>query len=256
MIGARLMCVAGGAAAIVLFGIAPPVIAGSHGNLPPGQVQVNAPTHAETPSSQIVVAQVKKGVDRDVIREIQRLLANRGFDPGPADGRTGRKTGSAIARYQKSTGLAVDGRPSRDLLDHLRKPPGGAGTDEAAPVEEVETVRTSADPPPPPPAEPPVPSLTNTVWRFIDETGSEFTLTFGLNGAIRGVLYEQFWRWRQTGNDVTIAYDNGMGLQVTRTGTLTDREAMSGSASASHGDEWTWMAERIQKPQSPGNSRD
>lgn len=246
MIGARLIRVASGTAAIVLFGIAAPVFAGNHGNLPPVQIQVNAVTRAETPYGRIVVAQVKKAVDRDVIQEIQRLLRKRGLNPGPADGSLGPKTGRAITRYQKSAGLAVDGHPSRELLDHLRKP-SAADTDEAAPVERVETV-LAGNPPPPPPALPPVPSLTNTVWRFIDETGSEFTLTFAPNGAILGVLYEQFWSWRQAGDDVTVAYDNGMGLQVTRTGTLTDQKAMSGSASASRGNEWTWTAERIPKP--------
>lgn len=243
------MCGAVAAAAIVVSGIAPPVFAEIHGGAPPipSLVQAGATQVTWIPSGRVLLAQTKNGVDRNVIKEIQRLLAQRGLDPGPADGSMGPKTSRAIARYQKSAGLAADGRPTRELLDHLRKPPGDAGggadeTNEAAPVVGVET---SEDPPPPPPPLPPVPSLTNTVWRFTDETGSTFTLTFAPNGVVKGVLYERFWNWRQSGDNVTIAYDNGMGLQVTRSGTLSGPDAMSGSASASHSGEWTWTAEKV-----------
>jgi peptidoglycan hydrolase-like protein with peptidoglycan-binding domain len=247
MIGARLMCGAIGAAAIVVSSIAPPVFAEIHGGAPPipRLVQAGATHAAWIPSGRVLLAQTKKGVDRNVIEEIQRLLGERGLDPGPADGSMGPRTSRAIARYQKSAGLVADGHPTRELLYHLRKPPGDAGASETTEAAPVVGVETSEDPPPPPPPLPPVPSLTNTVWRFIDETGSTFTLTFAPNGVVEGVLYEQFWKWRQSGDNVTISYDNGMGRQVTRSGTLSGLDAMSGSASASRSGEWTWSAERI-----------
>ena len=57
---------------------------------------------------------------RDIAR-IQQLLRRRGYEPGPADGVPGKRTQQAIARYQKVQRLAVDGRPSLELLAHLEE---------------------------------------------------------------------------------------------------------------------------------------
>ncbi len=56
---------------------------------------------------------------RETIRSAQRMLAARGYDPGPADGYPGRKTTSAIRDYQTRAGLPVDGKVSLILLEHL-----------------------------------------------------------------------------------------------------------------------------------------
>ncbi len=254
MIGAKLLCVAVGTAAIVLTGIAPPPRAETHESAPQRPIQTLAAPAAWNPPGRIVLAQTSKGVDRDVVREIQQLLAKRGFDAGQADGKLGPRTSQAIAVYQKSAGLTADGLPTLELLDLLRKPPGEANeTNEASPGEEEEAAR---DPPPPPPPLPPVPSLTNTVWRIADDSGSVLTLTFRQGGAVEGVLYNQFWNWRQSGDNVTITYDNGMGRKVTRLGTLTGLDAMSGSASTSRGDSWTWSAERVAQARRPDNPPD
>lgn len=55
------------------------------------------------------------------LAEIQRLLADRGFEPGPADGKIGRKTRDAISRYQRQAGRDTSGEPSLDLVRSLRK---------------------------------------------------------------------------------------------------------------------------------------
>lgn len=52
--------------------------------------------------------------------EMQRLLTQRGFDAGKADGVIGAKTTTAIADFQSSLGLTVTGQPSLDLLERLR----------------------------------------------------------------------------------------------------------------------------------------
>jgi peptidoglycan hydrolase-like protein with peptidoglycan-binding domain len=54
------------------------------------------------------------------LRQIQRLLAGQGYDPGPADGLMGGRTRAAILAFQRAHRLAVDGEPSADLLEHLR----------------------------------------------------------------------------------------------------------------------------------------
>jgi hypothetical protein len=55
-----------------------------------------------------------------VVKEVQQSLAGAGYDPGPADGRMGAKTRAAIIRYEQENGLAVDGMPSPQLLEHLK----------------------------------------------------------------------------------------------------------------------------------------
>ncbi|MCP5153538.1 MAG: peptidoglycan-binding protein [Ectothiorhodospiraceae bacterium] len=50
---------------------------------------------------------------------IQQLLAAKGFDPGPADGKLGPATRRAIRAYQTDAGLAATGEPSIELQRHL-----------------------------------------------------------------------------------------------------------------------------------------
>jgi peptidoglycan hydrolase-like protein with peptidoglycan-binding domain len=60
---------------------------------------------------------------RALVREVQGLLAERGYDPGPVDGLMGRGTRNAILRYQREHSLPADGRASAKLRDHLRSAP-------------------------------------------------------------------------------------------------------------------------------------
>jgi peptidoglycan hydrolase-like protein with peptidoglycan-binding domain len=57
--------------------------------------------------------------ERD-IREIERRLNRRGYAVGTVDGVVDTRTTAAIKSYQADAGLAVTGRPSLLLLDHLR----------------------------------------------------------------------------------------------------------------------------------------
>lgn len=43
------------------------------------------------------------------VRELQTLLRNEGFDPGPIDGIFGNRTHSAVIAFQRSKGLVPDG---------------------------------------------------------------------------------------------------------------------------------------------------
>jgi peptidoglycan hydrolase-like protein with peptidoglycan-binding domain len=62
--------------------------------------------------------------DQRLVQDIQTSLTRRGFDPGPADGRMGPRTRSAISDYQRQHKLLVDGRPSPELLNHLQSEAG------------------------------------------------------------------------------------------------------------------------------------
>jgi len=98
---------------------------------------------------------------RETIKSAQRLLAARGYDPGPADGYPGRKTTAAIRDYQTRAGLPVDGKVSLILIEHLNASAGisarnapyagpgdvviGYQRDEFAPVYEVSDVFAYTD---------------------------------------------------------------------------------------------------------------
>ena len=41
--------------------------------------------------------------------EVQRALTRAGYDPGPVDGKLGKKTRSAIKAFQRKSGLTADG---------------------------------------------------------------------------------------------------------------------------------------------------
>ncbi|MHA1523938.1 MAG: peptidoglycan-binding domain-containing protein [Alphaproteobacteria bacterium] len=56
----------------------------------------------------------------DLLGAIQAGLAERGFDPGPADGSKRPATTMAISAYQSKMGLDVSGEPSVNLLDHIK----------------------------------------------------------------------------------------------------------------------------------------
>lgn len=65
----------------------------------------------------------------ETVKSAQRLLAARGYDPGPADGFPGRKTAAAIRDYQTRAGLPVDGKVSLILLEHLNASAGISARD-------------------------------------------------------------------------------------------------------------------------------
>jgi len=67
-----------------------------------------------------------------LIREIQENLTALGYDPGPADGVMGNRTHWAIRDYQKEAGLPIDGEPSQDLLEQLKKERQNLLTEEKA----------------------------------------------------------------------------------------------------------------------------
>ncbi len=52
-------------------------------------------------------------------KEIQRRLTARGHDTGGADGVLGKKSEAAIRDWQAAQGMAVTGRPSREMLAQL-----------------------------------------------------------------------------------------------------------------------------------------
>jgi peptidoglycan hydrolase-like protein with peptidoglycan-binding domain len=58
---------------------------------------------------------------KDQVKLAQQLLAQKGFDPGTADGEMGTRTANAIRLYQLRNGLPVNGSVSKQLLEHLQQ---------------------------------------------------------------------------------------------------------------------------------------
>lgn len=56
---------------------------------------------------------------RAQLRALQAALAERGLDPGPADGLLGPSTRAAIREFQARGGLVADGHPTIGLLEQL-----------------------------------------------------------------------------------------------------------------------------------------
>ena len=50
---------------------------------------------------------------------VQQALTNAGFDPGPVDGKPGRKTQKAIKDFQRDAGLKADGKVGFRTLSEL-----------------------------------------------------------------------------------------------------------------------------------------
>jgi TPR repeat protein len=78
------------------------------------------------------------------VADIQRALADLGYDPGPVDGKMGGRTRAAIRTAQQQLGLGVDGNPSLELLIALRRAKQASRTTPDAPPP------SSARPAPPP----------------------------------------------------------------------------------------------------------
>jgi peptidoglycan hydrolase-like protein with peptidoglycan-binding domain len=60
---------------------------------------------------------------QELVRTIQALLVQRGYDPGPADGMEGPQTRDAVRAFQVSIGAAPTGEITPALLDVLNNRP-------------------------------------------------------------------------------------------------------------------------------------
>ncbi len=61
------------------------------------------------------------GLTNSQVQEMQRILAQRGHDVGPADGIVGPRTRAAIAAEQERLGIRVDANASPEFLQRLRQ---------------------------------------------------------------------------------------------------------------------------------------
>ena len=64
---------------------------------------------------------IKGSAQRILIKDIQRALKSKGYNPGSADGIMGSNTRRAIREYQAKIGIPVDGKATDALLAKLKK---------------------------------------------------------------------------------------------------------------------------------------
>jgi localization factor PodJL len=58
----------------------------------------------------------------ELVALVQKLLADNGFDPGPADGLLGKQTTEAITKFQDKAGLPKTGKIDEELVAALQAP--------------------------------------------------------------------------------------------------------------------------------------
>jgi len=63
---------------------------------------------------------------RSSVEEVEQLLFDKGYDPGPVDGYLTAKTRQALRAYQLDSALPVNGRLTRRVVGNLRRDTRGA----------------------------------------------------------------------------------------------------------------------------------
>jgi len=82
------------------------------------------PIRAVAPAATAYSTPTRPAAD-PLIEMVQTLLAERGYEPGPADGVPGRRTADAIRAYQKDAGLPETGVADEALRNNLNAAKAG-----------------------------------------------------------------------------------------------------------------------------------
>ncbi|MGH7198434.1 MAG: peptidoglycan-binding domain-containing protein [Candidatus Omnitrophota bacterium] len=77
----------------------------------------SAPNFSKSSGSNVSSSIRVSGVS---VEDVQRALAAAGFDPGPADGRMGKKTKAAVKEFQRRSNLAADGIVGERTWSYLK----------------------------------------------------------------------------------------------------------------------------------------
>ena len=60
-----------------------------------------------------------KPANAAAVSRVQAGLTRLGYNPGPSDGVLGARTKTSIEAYERDHGLAVDGKPTLELAQHI-----------------------------------------------------------------------------------------------------------------------------------------
>ena len=100
------------------------------------ELKAERATRALSGKTNVGIKEKRSHKDKERIREIQACLKNAGFYKGEVDGVKGRKTRSAIKKFQDANGLAADGVVGKRTWEALSKYTSGGGAPAAGGVEE------------------------------------------------------------------------------------------------------------------------
>jgi peptidoglycan hydrolase-like protein with peptidoglycan-binding domain len=67
---------------------------------------------------------VNSGLTKNVVRQMQSMLASLGYDVGTPDGVAGKKTVVAVRQFQEENGLDVNGELTPATMKMIRKKAG------------------------------------------------------------------------------------------------------------------------------------
>ncbi len=116
------------------------------------EIPEGASTSVVVPAPQHVAPKTITITYDPAVEDIQRELLATGHYHGLVDGVMGTQTMLAIKQYQKDSGLAIDGRATRELLEHVRftrkveQASNQTGSLDAAPATQAKPVQTAARP--------------------------------------------------------------------------------------------------------------
>lgn len=114
-----VVCLLGGLAAAGVF-------SGGHQSTAPPKstapTTTTSPQVTQTPPALTApAAPLKPGDQGAAVRRLQRALAQLGYSPGTIDGQYGPSTTQAVSRFQRASGLAVDGILGTNTLRALTR---------------------------------------------------------------------------------------------------------------------------------------
>lgn len=87
--------------------------------IPTVQKQAGSTGERFVPQTTAIAQTSNDSLSKSEILQIQQLLKQKGFDPGPLDGLYGPKTKAGIQAFQQANGLPVTGAATFDLLQRL-----------------------------------------------------------------------------------------------------------------------------------------
>lgn len=70
---------------------------------------------------------LREGSRGPAVKQLQKALAGRGFNPGPKDGMFGPRTEAALKRFQRSRGISADGVYGPQTRSAFARGPAGSG---------------------------------------------------------------------------------------------------------------------------------
>lgn len=85
----------------------------------PAMAQIGQSGHTRHPQLEMSAV---PALDQDKVRQLQQVLQEKGFEPGPIDGILGLRTKEALSNFQDRYGVKVSGEFDNQTLYALGKP--------------------------------------------------------------------------------------------------------------------------------------